>query len=165
MKSIFLKIIFFTTLLFIQNCKAQASNEYINFYSEIASKLNTIVPNKTQFYGQNFSNFSNELLTKNISIIRIGIDSKTDTSPTYHVLSLNFSDRNISLVASENEFQYPRIWITFENEIPTPQILNMLKQYNGEWNASFAQFFANMKIEKIVFSGINGYNNTDRSLK
>ncbi|WP_336958155.1 hypothetical protein [Chryseobacterium contaminans] len=54
--------------------------------------------------------------------------------------------------ALDNRYQIPVISITFEDEIP-PQIKNMVQQYHGEWNTTFAQFFSNMKIEKIKFIG------------
>ncbi|CAH0128090.1 hypothetical protein SRABI04_00199 [Chryseobacterium sp. Bi04] len=56
------------------------------------------------------------------------------------------------------------VWITFESEIPS-QIKNMVQEYNGVWTSIFTQFFANMKIEKIEFGGINGYNSNDWSGK
>jgi len=34
-----------------------------------------------------------------------------------------------------------------------------------QWNSTISQFFSNMKIEKIEFIGLNGYNSTDNSLK
>ena len=66
MKTIFLKLLLIINLLFIFSCKAQTTTDYINFYNDVVPKLNTIIPNKTQFYGQNFSNFYNELLSKNV---------------------------------------------------------------------------------------------------
>jgi hypothetical protein len=50
-------------------------------------------------------------------------------------------------VASDNSFMFPRVVITFENEIPN-QIHDLVVQYQGQWNSTFEQFFVNMKIEK-----------------
>ncbi len=57
MKSILIKTILTINLFFIYNCKAQTTSDYIDFYNDVAPKLNSIVPIKTQFYGQIFSTF------------------------------------------------------------------------------------------------------------
>lgn len=164
MKSIFLKIILIINLFFIYNCKAQTTTDYINFYNDVVPKLNSIVPNKTQYYGQNFSVFYNELLNKNINVVMLNYDSKIDTSEKYYIVDLFLSDTNLWSIASKNDYQYPWISITLENEIPS-QIKNMVLQNNGLWNSTFVQFFANMKIEKIKFVGVRGYDNNDYSGK
>ncbi|WP_344827684.1 hypothetical protein [Chryseobacterium ginsenosidimutans] len=164
MKIKLFKTLFIMSLLFIYNCKAQTTNDYITFYNNVVPKLNTIVPNKTQFYGQNFSNFYNELLNKQLNVVNFSCDTKIDPSSKYYVLRLFFEDSDLWSVATDNPFQYPWISITFENEIPN-QIKNMILQNHGEWDNTFVQFFSNMKIEKIKFIGINGYNSTDWSEK
>lgn len=165
MKNIFLKALFITIMFFQYNaCKAQTANDYISFYNEIVPKFNTIAITKTQFYGQNFSNFYNELLSKNINILKLSYDYKTNPGTKYYILDLFFEDSEMWSVATANTFQYPWISITFENEIPS-QIKNMVVQSHGEWNSNFAQFFSNMKIEKIKFIGVNGYDSNDWSGK
>lgn len=162
MKSTFFKFLFIINLLFLYNCKAQTTNDYITFYDGVVPKLNTIIPNKTQFYGQNFSNFYNELLNKQIGIVMLDYDTKTDLDTKYYTLKLFFCDAKLLSVASDNSFRYPRVVVTFENEIPS-QIKDLVSQYNAQWNPVFAQFFANMKIEKIDFIGVKGYNVDDWS--
>ncbi|WP_439480783.1 hypothetical protein [Chryseobacterium aquaticum] len=164
MKSILIKTLLIINLFFVYSCKAQTTNDYIINYNDVVPKLNLLVPNKTQYYGQNFSNFYNELLNKNINAVILTYDSKIDTSEKYYVLNLFFIDLNMWNVALDNSFQLPAISITFENQIPS-QIRNMVKQADSKWNANFVQFFSNMKIEKIEFIGLNGYNSTDNSLK
>ncbi|SDM38139.1 hypothetical protein [Chryseobacterium taihuense] len=164
MKSTFFKALLIINLLFLHNCKAQTTNDYINFYNNVVPKLNTIAPNKTQFYGQNFSNFYNELQNKNVSIMMLNYDTKSDNDIKYFVLDLYLSDISMWSVASKNDFQYPWISITFENEIPN-QIKSMVEQSNSKWNNTFEQFFSNMKIEKIKFVGVRGYDNPDFSGK
>lgn len=164
MKSIFLKSLFILSIFYIHNCKAQSINDYIAFYNGVVPKLNTVASNKTQFYGQNFSKFNIELINKNINIVDLSFDSKTDTGIKYYVLRLFFADSNMWSVASNQSFQYPWISITFQDEIPS-QIKNMVSQSNGKWNNTFEQFFSNMKIEKIKFVGVNGYNSNDWSGK
>ncbi|WP_332452438.1 hypothetical protein [Chryseobacterium aquaticum] len=164
MKSNLLKILLVINLLFLYNCKAQTTNDYIAFYNDVVPKLNSIVPNKTQFYGQNFSNFYNELQSKNVNIIMLNYDTKTDPGSKYYVLKLYFAPVISYSFAIDNSYRFPSVVITFENEIPS-QIKIMVEQSNSHWNLNFVQFFANMKIEKIEFIGINGYNSQDRSLK
>lgn len=169
MKNILFKTILIVNFLFIlMSCKSQTTlNDYITFYNGVSSKLNIIVPNKAQFINQNFSNFYLELKNKNIIIKNIGTSSKEANSPKDYLLSLYFSDSDITnFVFNKNVFtyQYPVVWITFQNEIP-PEVNNVIRSYYGDWNENVAQLFSNMKIEKIEFVGINGYNNPDRSVK
>lgn len=165
MKSNLLKILLVINLLFLYNCKAQTSTtDYINFYNDVVLKLNSIVPNKTQFYGQNFSNFYNELQSKNLNVVLLNYDTKTDPGSKYYVLRLYFAPIIMWGFAIDNSYEFPIVDITFENEIPS-QIKIMVEQSNSHWNLNFVQFFANMKIEKIEFIGMNGYNSQDRSLK
>ncbi|MCY0969534.1 hypothetical protein [Chryseobacterium wangxinyae] len=164
MKSILLKTFLVVNLFFIYNCKAQTANDYITFYDDVVPKLSSIVSNKTQFYGQNFSIFHNELLSKQINIVSLGYGTKTDPGTKYYVLRLFFEDDDLWSIATDNSYQYPWVSITFQDEIPV-QIKNMVLQNHGEWSNTFVQYFANMKIEKIEFVGMNGYNSTDNSLK
>lgn len=161
-----LKAVFLLNILFLFNCKSQtiATNDYIAFYNDIVPKLNSLVPNKTQFYGQNFSNFYNELQNKNLDVIMIDYDSKTDPGTKYYVLRLFFSLTDMWSFANKNDYQYPWISITFQDEIP-PQIKTMVEQSNSQWTYNMIQFFANMKIEKIKFVGVRGYDNDDYSGK
>ncbi len=166
MKSIILKSLFVISIFFTHSYKAQSVTvgDYITFYNNIVPSLNTIASDKTQFYGQNFSKFNTELNKKYINIVSLGYGSKTDTGIKNYILRLYFCDSNMDKPALDNNYQIPVISITFEDEIP-PQIKSMVQQYHGEWNNAFVQFFSNMKIEKIKFIGLNGYNNYDRSPK
>lgn len=160
MKNIFLKTLVIINLFGMVSCKAQTTNDYIAFYNNVVPKLNTIVTNKTQFYGQNFSNFYNELLNKQLNVIKFDCDYKTDPGSEYYVLNLFFEDNDLWSVASNNNYQYPWISITFESKIPK-QIESMARQTHGKWDSTFIQFFANIKIEKIKFVGVRGYDNAD----
>lgn len=162
MKTLFFKIIFILNLFFIYNCKAQTTNDYITFYNDVAPKLNSIIPNKTQFYGQPFSNFYSELQNKNITVVMFGCVPKSSSEVKYYRLYLYFCDASMLSIASDNSFRYPWIVVTFENEIP-PQIKDMIVQYHGVWNPIFEQFFSTMKIEKMQFIGVKGYNVKDWS--
>jgi hypothetical protein len=164
MKSILLKTLLIINLFFIYNCKAQTitTNDYIAFYNDVVPKLNSIVPIKTQFYGQNFSNFYNELQNKNIDIVLFDYDTKTDPGTKYYILRLFFSDNNMWSIASENSFRFPKVVVTFKNEIPQ-QIETLAEQNNMRWTYNVQQFFLNMKIEKIDFVGVKGYDSDDYS--
>jgi hypothetical protein len=166
MKSIFLKTLVIFNFLLLYNCKAQTitTSDYIVFYNDVAPKLNTMVPTKTQFYGQNFSNFYNELQNKNIDVILINYDTKMDPGTKYYILRLYFANINMWTISTDNSYQFPSIAITFQDEIP-PQIKSMIEQSGSQWTYNMIQFFANMKIEKIKFIGLNGYNSSDRSVK
>ncbi|SDJ39528.1 hypothetical protein [Chryseobacterium jejuense] len=166
MKTIFLKSLFIIGICFTHISKAQSLSihDYIKFYNGVVPKLTTIAPNKTQFYGQNFSKFNTELNKKYINIVGLDYDSKTDTGKKYYILRLFLCDSNMDKPALDNRYQIPWITITFEDEIP-PQIKSMVQQYHGEWNNTFVEFFSNMKIEKIKFVGVKGYNNSDWSGK
>lgn len=164
MKTIFVKTLLIINLFFIYSCKAQTTNDYITFYNDVVPKLNTIVPNKTQFYGQNFSNFYNELQSKNINVLMFDYDTKKENEKQYFIVRLYFSNTDIWSLASQNSFRYPWISITFENEIPK-QIENIAKQNDMKWTPIIEQYFSNMKIEQIKFISINGYNSSDRSVK
>ena len=164
MKSILIKTFLIINLFFIYNCKAQTTSDYIDFYNDVAPKLNSIVPIKTQFYGQNFSNFYNELQNKNLDIILVNYDTKTDPGTKYYILRLYFASFNMWSASTDNLYQFPSVAITFQNEIPS-QVKSMIEQSNSQWTYNMIQFFANMKIEKIKFIGVNGYNSSDRSLK
>ncbi|KMQ69411.1 hypothetical protein ACM39_04845 [Chryseobacterium sp. FH2] len=160
----FFKTILIISLFIIKNYSAQNVNDYIAFYNVTAPKLNSIAINKAQYYNQNFSNFYSDLVNKNLLITTIGVHGKTDTSPQNYILHLNFSDDNIWSFASDNKFQYPSIWITFENEISN-QVNVAIKQNYGEWNNTLTQLFSNMKIVNIEIAGANGYNSTDWTSK
>lgn len=157
-----LKTLIILSLFFIYNCKAQTTNDYITFYNDVVPKLNSIVPNKTQFYGQNFSNFNTELQSKNLDIISWFHDTKISPSTKYYVLKLFFSDRSMLKISSDNSFQYPLVVITFENEIPS-QVIDLMEESRGEWTYNSQLFFANMKIESIDFIGVKGYDSDDYS--
>ncbi|WP_332452436.1 hypothetical protein [Chryseobacterium aquaticum] len=118
MKSILLKILLVINLLFLYNCKAQTTSDYITFYNDVVPKLDSMVPYKTQFYGQNFSNFYNELQSKNVNIIMLNYDTKTDPESKYYVLRLYFAPMYMRSFAIDNSYRFPIVDLTFENEIP-----------------------------------------------
>lgn len=79
MKSLYIKIIFIISIFSININNAQTIDDYINFYNVITPKLNIIASHKTQFYGQNFSSFYNELSQKEIGIVDLDYDAKKDS--------------------------------------------------------------------------------------
>ncbi|UZT98593.1 hypothetical protein ODZ84_03195 [Chryseobacterium fluminis] len=161
MKLIF-KMTLFASILIICSSKAQTTTDYINFYNTVVPKLKSITPGKTQFYGQNFLSFYNEMLSKNISPVGWIYDSKIKPSTKYYKLTLFFCDMGMLRIARENSFQHPWVTITFADEISS-QVESLMTQQHSQWNLTTAQFFSNMKIEKIEFTGVKGYNVEDYS--
>ncbi|WP_419868303.1 hypothetical protein [Chryseobacterium sp. CT-SW4] len=157
-KTILLLSLFFITCY----SKAQTASDYIIHYNDVVPKLNSIIPNKTQYYGNPFSNFYNELQNKNIIVKGWIYDPKIVPSTKYYVLKMIFSDMKMFGLAHRNAFQYPLVVVTFEDEIPS-QVVNLMDQYHAVWNPTVAQFFSNLKIEKIEFIGVKGYNVEDYS--
>ncbi|GAA5094945.1 hypothetical protein GCM10023210_27100 [Chryseobacterium ginsengisoli] len=155
-------IALFTFAICIINCKAQTTHDYITFYNDVVPKLNLIIPNKTQFYGQNFSNFHTELLNKNVVPDGWIYDTKISPSTKYYVLKLFFVDMPMLRISSQNSYQYPLVKITFENEIPI-QVQTLMEESHTQWTYNVAQFFSNLKIEKIEFIGVKGYDSDDYS--
>jgi hypothetical protein len=164
MKNTVLAITLIILSLFQINCKAQTTSDYISFYNDVVPKLNSIVPYKTQFYGQNFSMFYSELQNKNIAVMKLGYDTKIQPSNKYYVLYLFLENNGMWSLATDNTYQYPWIAITFQDEIPAT-VKSMVLQYHGQWNTTFLQFFSNLKIENIKFVGVRGYDNNDFSGK
>lgn len=164
MKNIFFKIVLLLSIIFSYICTAQniTTLQYVNYYNRITPKLNVIRQNKTQYYNQNFSMFYNRLVSQNLSVGKIGIQNKMATSNDMYTLALYFEDFNMASFGIEKEFQCPVVYVTFVNEIPK-QINAMLRQYEGNWNSNFANFFSNMTVESIEFVGVNGYNSSDRT--
>ena len=132
MKKILFKTIFISVLIFVCSCNAQrvTQQQYINFYNEVTPKLNQIVPIKTQFYNQNFSNFLTELINNNVNVLGLSVVNAVEHSKHNYTLVLYFSDDRIHSYGVDKQFQYPTVWITFLNEIPI-QANNMILQYEG----------------------------------
>ncbi|WP_292009577.1 hypothetical protein [Chryseobacterium sp.] len=154
----------FCLFLITENIKAQTNTDYITFYNNTITKLNPIISNKTQFYDQPFSNFYNELQNKDVKVVGLFCDTKVTPGTKYYILKLFLSDMSMLRIASISSYNDPRISITFKDEIPN-QVNNMISQYHAQWNPTFAEFFANLKIESIKFIGVRGYNSTDYSAK
>jgi hypothetical protein len=102
------------------------------------------------------------MLNKNISPDGWIYDTKISPSTKYYVLKLFFVDMSMLRVSSQNSFQYPLVIITFENEIPS-QVQTLMEENHAVWTYNVQQFFSNMKIEKIEFTGVKGYDSDDYS--
>ena len=162
-KNIHLALIFISLFAF-SAVKAQTVNDYINFYNTISPKLNAVAAVKSNYIHQDFSLFLNKLNTENIMINRVSYYPRNSSTEKIYIISLSFSNIDLNQAGLQNKYQLPVIWVTFENEVPQ-SFVSMVLQYQGKWNLQFEQFFANMKIEKIKFIGINGYDNPDRTPK
>lgn len=160
-------IIKFVALIFVvtlQNCNAQNVG-YQQVYNNIATPLQKMANNKTtQFYNSEFKYFSKSLIKNNLIIKSFGYDSKMATRPEIFVLSLYFTDMDARLDLTEKKLKNPFVVITFQNQIPD-DIIGMTLKYHGEWNDEFEKFFSDMKIEKINFYDINGFQSKDRGAR
>lgn len=167
MKRHFLKIILFFVLMFTGFSQAQQTTaEYISFYNVLTPKLNSIVPYKTNFYHQNFSEFYNELTAKHIDIVTIGVHERDGVARNeLNRLVLYFCDGVTYRWALDNNYQIPIVWITFEELFPPTEIKDLAVLHHLYWHQDFLDFFANRKIEKIEFVDINGYNSSDTTIK
>ncbi|MDH6252878.1 glycogen synthase [Chryseobacterium sp. H1D6B] len=163
MKTFFKIILIFFCIALLQFCNAQ-EKEYTRFYNSLNPKLQNIAETKSQFYNQEFSKFYNILKDNNITINMFAYDSKMANSKDNYILRIYFTDHKTNSYAIDNNYQFPRISITFKNKIPF-EIERLTREYHGEWNNEMFQFFSNMIIEKIDFYGINGVSSADRKAR
>lgn len=164
MKKLIIAICVLSFVIFNISCRAQTISDYITAYNNVTPQLNFVAANKYQFMGQNFSVFSSALQNSNLQILNMSCHSTNGYGKKYFTLQLTLLEDNILSIGLEQQYQVPTIYVTFQNEIPQT-IKSMVLQYHGVWNSRFENFFANMKIESIEFTGINGYNNPDRTPK
>lgn len=163
MKSI-LNIVFTTFfIMMFQFCSAQKV-EYFNFYNKLTPKLQTIANDKTQFYNQNFEGLYKRLNEEKVTIKMFAYDTKIFNSKDNYILKIYFADNETRSYTIDNNYQFPIITIMFKNKIPD-EIVQLTKQYHGEWNNYMFDFFSHQIIEKIDFYGINGISSTNRKAR
>ena len=154
------KIILFVLALFlIQNCSAQF-NDYKKKYNELLPALQKSANNKKLYYGKEFSEFYQNFTVKD-KIVSFGYDGKYANSRKLYILRLYFSriEERGSLI--DNKLPIPMLNITFQDQIPD-EIIPLTRKYEGIWNEDMVKFFSKLKIEKIEYYGINGWDNKDR---
>lgn len=160
----FYKIYIVIFFVFFQNCMSQNAQKYKTQYNNNVPKLQEIAKEKSKFYNQSFSLFITEMEKKGVKILDYGYDGKIASSPKIYVIRLWFMDHELIDTAQENKYQVPIVTITFKEEIPYEFRALTLKNH-GELNTEIKEFLSNRKIEKIVFYGINGLTNQDKTAR
>ncbi|MCY0969532.1 hypothetical protein [Chryseobacterium wangxinyae] len=159
MKSILLKTFLVVNLFFIYNCKAQTANDYITFYSNVVPKLNLLVPNKTQYYGQSLLAFLQALNQNNIIV------KEYEPAPFNNkLLKLSFTwNRDLRIGRYDHNYVEPYISIYFQQPFNYPQATVIFNNnYHSYWNPAAENFYKNLIIEKIEFWYVRGL--TDNSM-
>jgi len=149
-------------IILLNSCIAQAQvpdepltlAEYPAFYNSTVQKLNIIIPNKTNYYGQPLSLFLNALNQNNVVI------KSYDPGPfNNRLLKLRLIWNYETLLAlRENNYVEPFIYIDFQQPYNYQQISTMMSSdgYYSYWNPQAENFFKNLIIEKIEFWYVNG---------
>lgn len=163
MKTIINKLPIILIFFVFQFCKSQNKERYINDYNKSVPKLQQIAAAKQQFCKNNFSKFLSIIEKKEVKIDNYTYLER-GLSPKIYDIILNFTSLDDSIVAEKNNYLSPYIVITFENQIPD-EIRQLTLKYHGELTQEVKDFFADRKIEKIEFYGINGLNSKDRSAR
>ncbi|PRB02867.1 hypothetical protein CQ046_11735 [Chryseobacterium sp. MYb7] len=155
MKRIFLSILLITS--FSTFFKSQTSQpitmvDYPNFYGQIISNLNNIIPNKTNYYNQPLSVFLQNLSQNNLSIQSYYPDSG--------YLRLMFvGDAETRSEIRKKDYANPYIDIYFTQTFDFQQATAIINQYHWFWNPTAENFYKNLIIKKITFWDINGLTN------
>ncbi len=149
-------------IILLNSCIAQAQipdepmtlAEYPAFYNSTVQKLNVIIPNKTNYYGQPLSVFLNALSQNSIVI------KSYDPGPYNNkLLSFSFIWNHDTLVnAWRNNYIDPIVRVYFQQPYNYEQISTMMSTngYHSYWNPQAENFFKNLIIDKIEFWYVNG---------
>ncbi|EFK37939.1 Uncharacterised protein [Chryseobacterium gleum] len=157
---------FFITVIIFTHYKSQTSQpinitDYPNFYNQTVSKLNNLMPNKTNYYNQPLSVFLQALDQNNIAI------KAYDPGPfDNNFLTLMFiNDAESSSVIYQNGYVQPHIAITFQQPFDFQQATTILNQYHWFWNSTVENFYKNLVIKKIEFWYVRGLTNKAQAPK
>lgn len=144
------------------SCKAQVIipedniniSTYPSFYQQTVQKINNIIPDKTNYYGQPFSVFINALSQNNLTV------KSFQPGPfNNQLLKISFLwNRDIDKVRMDHDFVEPFIYIDFQQPYNYQQISTIMSTngYHSYWNPQAENFFKNLIIEKIEFWYVNG---------
>lgn len=163
MKNIFFKTLLLINIFLLCNCKAQIPDEpmtiaeYPTFYTQTVNKLNNIIPNKTNYYGQPLSVFLQALAQNNIIV------KSYDPNLSNKLLELSFVwSREIRLGRYENNYVEPYIYVSFQQPFNYPQASVIFNNnYHSYWNPAAENFYKDLIIDKIEFWYVRGL--TDNS--
>ncbi|MCI3939324.1 hypothetical protein MQX03_19290 [Chryseobacterium aahli] len=159
------KLIIVLGFFYFTSCMAQIPDEqmtiaeYPTFYTQTINKLNNIIPNKANYYGQPLSVFLQVLTQNNITV------KKYDPA-TFNNKQLKLSfvwSREIRIGRYENNYVEPYINIYFQQPFSYPQATVIFNNnYHSYWNPAAENFYKNLIIEKIEFWYVRGL--TDNSM-
>lgn len=160
MKTKFLIILTITAFFALsksQTTEPISLTDYPIFYTKVVSKLNNIIPNKTNYYGKPLSIFLQTLSQNNLVI-------KAYDPVPYHdnLLKLMFiGDAESISKIWRNNYVDPHIKITFQQPYDFQQSKTILGQYHWFWNTTSENFYKNLIIKKIEFYYVNGLTDKD----
>lgn len=159
------KIIITLSFFYLSLSKAQVPDEpmtiseYPAFYAQTVNKLNNIIPNKTNYYGQPLSAFLNVLNQNNIIV------KKYNPAPFNNkLLELSFFwNMDVRIAATNNNYAQPHIAIYFQQPFNYQLATTMMSTngYHSYWNPQAENFFNDLIIDKIEFWYVRGL--TDNS--
>ena len=162
----FLIILF--SVLFFDSYNSQMPDEpmtisqYPTFYDETVQKMNNIILNKTQYYGQPLSVFLRALHQKNIII------KSYDAGP-YNNKFLKFAfvwNMDVEHSILDKDYVQPYIYITFQQPFNYQQAVGIMNNdYHSYWNTQAENFYKNLIIEKIEFWYVSGLTNKSAAPK
>jgi len=161
MKTIINKLPIILILFVFQFCKSQNKERYVNDYNKAVPKLQQVATSKQKYYGKDFSEFMSQLESNGVKIKSFFYKEK-GLSPKINMIILEFVDSDDFGI--DDNYQHPRILITFQEQIPD-EIRQLTLKSHGELTQEVKDFLADRKIENIVFYGINGLTSKDRSAR
>ena len=155
-------LILLSTVLLSISCKAQMVEtinitDYPAYYNQTINKLNIIIPNKTNFYGQPFSDFL-LAFSQNTITIKAYYPHPYDNKKI-RLMFLNDAENTANIW--RNNYVTPHIEITFQQPYNFQQASSILNQYHWFWNSAAENFYKDLIIEKIEFWYVRGL--TDKS--
>ncbi|MCX8533489.1 hypothetical protein [Chryseobacterium luquanense] len=160
------KLIILLGFFYFTSCMAQIPDEpmtiaeYPTFYTQTVNKLNNIIPNKANYYGQPLSVFLQALSQNNIIV------KKYEPGPFNgaKLLKLSFFwNMDVRKWAMDGNYAEPQINIYFQQPFNYQQAMTMMSTngYHSYWNPQAENFFKDLVIEKIEFWYVRGL--TDNS--
>jgi|GEM_PF-1017090 len=127
---------------------------YPSFYQQTVQKINNIIPNKTNYYGQPLSVFLSSLTQNNIVIKNFQPGPFNNKFVRFGFL-WNFQTEEDVLYS---DYVQPEIRVFFQQSYNYEQISTMMSTngYHSYWNPQAENFFKNLIIDKIEFWYVNG---------
>lgn len=160
---IFLGFLSFNSIIAQIPDEPMTIGEYPAFYTQTINKLNNIIPNKTNYYGQPLSVFLQALNQNNI-IIKEYEPAPFDGAK---LLRLSFIwNSEIRTGRYDNNYVEPYIKIYFQQRFNFQEATVILNNsYHSHWNTVAENFYKNLIIEKIEFWYVRGLHDMSNNPK